>query len=155
MLLRFVLACSSLLVAVDERASFIVSSWHSLNPPSPPSRDLDARAKNERYRTLFRLTQEERLDGHTDCTLWAPFAKMHVTGQLFISNNYICFASREEDLCNLIIPLREVGSCTHARGRTRTRQWRFPLVCKGRSASPKKSISKTSLFRISCLSQVD
>ncbi|XP_077428771.1 TBC1 domain family member 9B isoform X2 [Vanacampus margaritifer] len=72
-------------------------------------RDLDARAKNERYRSTFRLTQDERLDGHTDCTLWTPFAKMHVAGQLFISNNYICFRSREEDLCQLIIPLREVS----------------------------------------------
>ncbi|XP_056138734.1 TBC1 domain family member 9B [Lampris incognitus] len=72
-------------------------------------RDLDARAKNERYRALFRLTQDERLDGHTDCTLWTPFTKMHIVGQLFVSNNYICFASREEDLCHLIIPLREVS----------------------------------------------
>ncbi|XP_008302055.1 TBC1 domain family member 9B isoform X1 [Stegastes partitus] len=72
-------------------------------------RDLDARAKNERYRAMFRLTQDERLDGHTDCTLWTPFAKMHVVGQLFISNNYICFNSKEEDLCQLIIPLREVS----------------------------------------------
>lgn len=72
-------------------------------------RDLDARAKNERYRSMFRLTQDERLDGHTDCTLWTPFAKMHVVGQLYISNNYICFSSREEDLCQLIIPLREVS----------------------------------------------
>ncbi|KAJ3587618.1 hypothetical protein NHX12_011215 [Muraenolepis orangiensis] len=81
----------------------------TLKNVSALKRDLDARAKNERYRTQFRLTPDERLDGHTDCTLWAPFAKMHVTGQLFISNNYICFASREEDLCNLIIPLREVS----------------------------------------------
>ncbi|XP_075872738.1 TBC1 domain family member 9B isoform X2 [Nelusetta ayraudi] len=72
-------------------------------------RDLDARAKNERYRLAFRLTQDERLDGHTDCTLWTPFTKMHVVGQLFISNNYICFSSKEEDLCQLIIPLREVS----------------------------------------------
>ncbi|KAF1385168.1 hypothetical protein PFLUV_G00127870 [Perca fluviatilis] len=74
-----------------------------------PPMDLDARAKNERYRAMFRLTQDERLDGHTDCTLWTPFAKMHVVGQLFISNNYVCFNSREEDLCQLIIPLREVS----------------------------------------------
>lgn len=76
---------------------------------SVPCRDFDARAKNEQYRAMFRLTQDERLDGHTDCTLWTPFAKKHVTGQLFISNNYICFNSREEDLCRLIIPLREVS----------------------------------------------
>ncbi|KAK5896444.1 hypothetical protein CesoFtcFv8_009606 [Champsocephalus esox] len=81
----------------------------TLKNVSALKRDLDARAKNERYRAMFRLTQDERLDGHTDCTLWAPFAKMHVVGQLFISNNYICFNSREEDLCQLIIPLREVS----------------------------------------------
>uniref|UniRef100_A0A673A3V1 TBC1 domain family, member 9 (with GRAM domain) n=1 Tax=Sphaeramia orbicularis TaxID=375764 RepID=A0A673A3V1_9TELE len=80
----------------------------TLKNVSALKRDLDARAKNERYRAMFRLTQDERLDGHTDCTLWTPFAKMHVVGQLFISNNYICFNSREEDLCQLIIPLREV-----------------------------------------------
>ncbi|XP_078100537.1 TBC1 domain family member 9B isoform X2 [Sander vitreus] len=81
----------------------------TLRNVSALKRDLDARAKNERYRTMFRLTQDERLDGHTDCTLWTPFAKMHVVGQLFISNNYVCFNSREEDLCQLIIPLREVS----------------------------------------------
>ncbi|XP_009305931.1 TBC1 domain family member 9B isoform X2 [Danio rerio] len=80
----------------------------TLKNVSALKRDLDARAKNERYRALFRLTQDERLDGHTDCTLWTPFAKMHVVGQMFVSNNYICFTSREEDLCQLIIPLREV-----------------------------------------------
>ncbi|XP_072120207.1 TBC1 domain family member 9B-like isoform X1 [Mobula birostris] len=71
-------------------------------------RDLDARAKNERYRSTFRLPRDERLDGHTECTLWTPFNKMHIMGQMFVSNNYICFASKEEDACNLIIPLREV-----------------------------------------------
>ncbi|XP_068181428.1 TBC1 domain family member 9B isoform X1 [Antennarius striatus] len=81
----------------------------TLKNVSALKRDFDARAKNERYRLMFRLTQDERLDGHTDCTLWTPFAKMHVVGQLFISNNYICFNSREEDLCQLIIPLREVS----------------------------------------------
>ncbi|KAL2778412.1 TBC1 domain family member 9B isoform b [Daubentonia madagascariensis] len=71
-------------------------------------RDLDARAKNECYRATFRLPRDERLDGHTSCTLWTPFNKLHIPGQMFISNNYICFASREEDVCHLIIPLREV-----------------------------------------------
>ncbi|KAG8450258.1 hypothetical protein GDO86_002781, partial [Hymenochirus boettgeri] len=71
-------------------------------------RDLDARAKNERYRATFRLPKDEQLDGHTDCTLWTPFAKMHIPGQMFVSNNYICFSSKEDEACLLIIPLREV-----------------------------------------------
>ncbi|XP_067852059.1 TBC1 domain family member 9B-like isoform X2 [Heptranchias perlo] len=80
----------------------------SLKNVSALKRDLDARAKNERYRSTFQLPKDERLDGHTDCTLWTPFNKMHIMGQMFVSNNYICFASKEEDVCNLIIPLREV-----------------------------------------------
>uniref|UniRef100_A0A8C9U222 TBC1 domain family member 9 n=1 Tax=Scleropages formosus TaxID=113540 RepID=A0A8C9U222_SCLFO len=71
-------------------------------------RDLDARAKSERYRALFRLPKDEKLDGHTDCTLWTPFNKTHILGQMFVSTNYICFTSKEETLCSLIIPLREV-----------------------------------------------
>ncbi|KAF1437287.1 TBC9B protein, partial [Pygoscelis papua] len=71
-------------------------------------RDLDARAKNECYRATFRLPKDEWLDGHTDCTLWTPFNKMHIPGQMFVSNNYICFASKAEEACHLIIPLREV-----------------------------------------------
>ncbi|EPY87651.1 TBC1 domain family member 9B isoform b [Camelus ferus] len=86
-------------------------------PPRPPQphrnisalkRDLDARAKNECYCATFRLPRDERLDGHTGCTLWTPFNKLHIPGQMFISSNYICFASKEEDACHLIIPLREV-----------------------------------------------
>ncbi|XP_060096321.1 TBC1 domain family member 9B isoform X2 [Heteronotia binoei] len=71
-------------------------------------RDLDARAKNEWYRATFRLPKDERLDGHTDCTLWTAFNKIHILGQMFVSNNYICFASKAEEACHLIIPLREV-----------------------------------------------
>uniref|UniRef100_A0A8D0H7I9 TBC1 domain family member 9B n=1 Tax=Sphenodon punctatus TaxID=8508 RepID=A0A8D0H7I9_SPHPU len=87
----------------------------TLPKPSKPlknisalKRDLDARAKNEWYRAYFRLSKDERLDGHTDCTLWTPFNKMHIPGQMFVSNNYICFASKAEEACHLIIPLREV-----------------------------------------------
>ncbi|XP_064417431.1 TBC1 domain family member 9 [Latimeria chalumnae] len=71
-------------------------------------RDLDARAKSERYRVFFRLPKDEKLDGHTDCTLWTPFNKIHIVGQMFVSTNYICFNSKEECQCSLIIPLREV-----------------------------------------------
>ncbi|XP_068596721.1 TBC1 domain family member 9B-like [Brachionichthys hirsutus] len=81
----------------------------ALKNVSTLKRDLDARARNARYRLTFRLTQDERLDGRTDCTLWAPFSKVHVVGQLFISSSYVCFSSREEGLCQLIIPLREVS----------------------------------------------
>uniref|UniRef100_G3UK77 TBC1 domain family member 9 n=1 Tax=Loxodonta africana TaxID=9785 RepID=G3UK77_LOXAF len=72
-------------------------------------RDLDARAKSERYRALFRLPKDEKLDGHTDCTLWTPFNKMHILGQMFVSTNYsviICFITKQTVLCQLILPIR-------------------------------------------------
>uniref|UniRef100_A0A8C9T776 TBC1 domain family member 9 n=1 Tax=Scleropages formosus TaxID=113540 RepID=A0A8C9T776_SCLFO len=78
--------------------------------PKLKRKDLDARAKSERYRALFRLPKDEKLDGHTDCTLWTPFNKTHILGQMFVSTNYICFTSKEETLCSLIIPLREVSA---------------------------------------------
>uniref|UniRef100_A0A8C2IKR4 TBC1 domain family member 9 n=1 Tax=Cyprinus carpio TaxID=7962 RepID=A0A8C2IKR4_CYPCA len=83
-------------------------SLPKLKKKSPKKVDLDARAKSERYRALFRLPKDEKLDGHTDCTLWTPFNKMHILGQMFVSTNYICFTSKEETVCSLIIPLREV-----------------------------------------------
>lgn len=85
-------------------------------------RDLDARAKNECYRATFRLPKDERLDGHTSCTLWTPFNKLHNPGQMFISNNYICFASKEEDACHLIIPLREVRPAAAAQASAQSLQ---------------------------------
>ncbi|KAL4618166.1 TBC1 domain family member 9-like isoform X1 [Arapaima gigas] len=78
----------------------------SKTPKKVPA--LKRRAKSERYRSLFRLPKDEKLDGHTDCTLWIPFSKKHAVGQLFVSNNYICFSSKEEAQCSLVIPLREV-----------------------------------------------
>uniref|UniRef100_A0A4W5NGM3 TBC1 domain family member 9 n=1 Tax=Hucho hucho TaxID=62062 RepID=A0A4W5NGM3_9TELE len=83
-------------------------SLPKLKRKTPKKVDLDARAKSERYRALFRLPKDEKLDGHTGCTLWTPFNKMHILGQMFVSTNYICFTSKEETLCSLIIPLREV-----------------------------------------------
>ncbi|MGH0116663.1 UNVERIFIED_CONTAM: hypothetical protein FKN15_012258 [Acipenser sinensis] len=68
------------------------------------------RKAHKNISTLKRLPQSEKLDGHTDCTLWTPFSKMHIVGQMFVSNNYICFSSKEEDLCHLIIPLREASA---------------------------------------------
>ncbi|CDQ87807.1 unnamed protein product [Oncorhynchus mykiss] len=91
----------------DSLIYWIIAHDNLLNLVVSP-RDLDARAKSERYRALFRLPKDEKLDGHTGCTLWTPFNKMHILGQMFVSTNYICFTSKEETLCSLIIPLREV-----------------------------------------------
>ncbi|KAJ8049699.1 TBC1 domain family member 9 [Holothuria leucospilota] len=71
-------------------------------------RDLDAKARSEVYRQVFRLPMTERLDGSTPCTLWTPYNKSYVSGTLYLSNNYICFSSKIVNLVHLIIPMREV-----------------------------------------------
>ncbi|KAH9518800.1 TBC1 domain member 9 [Bulinus truncatus] len=72
-------------------------------------RDLDAKARSERFRLAFRLPVTEKLDGDEECTLWTPFNKQHVWGRLYLSNNYMCFASRVKDLVTLIIPMRDIS----------------------------------------------
>ena len=62
--------------------------------PSFLKRDLDARAQSEAVRLTFRLPSDEKLDGCIDCTLMTPYNKKHVHGRMFLSQNYICFASR-------------------------------------------------------------
>ncbi|XP_059170667.1 TBC1 domain family member 9B-like isoform X2 [Physella acuta] len=72
-------------------------------------RDLDAKARSERFRLAFRLPLTEKLDGDEECTLWTPFNKQHVWGKLYLSNNYMCFASRVKDLVMLTIPMRDIS----------------------------------------------
>ncbi|XP_060528088.1 TBC1 domain family member 9 isoform X2 [Cylas formicarius] len=83
----------------------------SKNVPKKASflkRDLDARVQSEAYRMMFRLPGDEKLDGSIDCTLLTPYNKKHVSGRLFLSQNYICFESRVKAQVGLVVPLREV-----------------------------------------------
>lgn len=57
-------------------------------------RDLDARAMSESYRLLFRLPLCEKLDGVTNATLYTPYNKKHVFGQVYLSQNFMCFNSK-------------------------------------------------------------
>ncbi|OWF50762.1 TBC1 domain family member 9-like [Mizuhopecten yessoensis] len=71
-------------------------------------RDLDARARSDAFRLAFRLPLVEKLDGDTDCMLWTPYNKQNVWGRLYLSQNYICFASRVRDLVSIVMPTREI-----------------------------------------------
>ncbi|XP_006887861.1 PREDICTED: TBC1 domain family member 8 isoform X2 [Elephantulus edwardii] len=79
-------------------------------PSQITKRDLEARAQKEFFRAFFRLPRKEKLHGVMDCSLWTPFNRCHTPGRMFTSDSYICFASREDGCCNVILPLREVVS---------------------------------------------
>nr|XP_045002825.1 TBC1 domain family member 8 isoform X4 [Jaculus jaculus] len=79
-------------------------------PSQITKRDLEARAQNEFFRAFFRLPRKEKLHAVVDCSLWTPFSRCHTVGRMFASDRYICFASRENGCCNVVLPLREVVS---------------------------------------------
>ncbi|XP_053445906.1 TBC1 domain family member 8 isoform X2 [Nycticebus coucang] len=79
-------------------------------PSQITKRDLEARAQNEFFRAFFRLPRREKLHEVVDCSLWTPFSRCHTVGRMFTSDSYVCFASREDGCCKVVLPLREVVS---------------------------------------------
>ncbi|XP_077199648.1 TBC1 domain family member 8 isoform X2 [Paroedura picta] len=78
------------------------------DPAQITKRDLEARAQNEYFRAFFRLPKKERLQEFLDCSLWTPFSRCHTAGRMYTSDSYVCFASKEDGCCNVLIPLLEV-----------------------------------------------
>ncbi|XP_061419761.1 TBC1 domain family member 9-like isoform X3 [Lethenteron reissneri] len=71
-------------------------------------RELIGRAQSARFRAQFRLPRSERLEVEGDCTVWLPSDKSHVSGRLHASQSYICFASRDDSVCTIVVPFLEV-----------------------------------------------
>ncbi|KAJ8782071.1 hypothetical protein J1605_010584 [Eschrichtius robustus] len=69
---------------------------------------LENRAHSEQFNAFFRLPKEETLKEVHECFLWVPFSHFNTHGKMCISENYVCFASQDGNLCSVIIPLREV-----------------------------------------------
>ncbi|XP_040280960.1 TBC1 domain family member 8 isoform X1 [Bufo bufo] len=79
-------------------------------PSQITKRDLEARAQKEFFRAIFKLPRIESLYDVVDCSLWTPFSRCHTPGRIYTSDSYLCFASKEDGVCNVIIPLKEVVS---------------------------------------------
>lgn len=73
-------------------------SKHVPKKQSFVKRDLDARAMSELYRLLFRLPLSEKLDGVSNATMFTPYDKKHIWGQVYLSQNFMCFNSKVSDI---------------------------------------------------------
>uniref|UniRef100_G3UFK8 TBC1 domain family member 8B n=1 Tax=Loxodonta africana TaxID=9785 RepID=G3UFK8_LOXAF len=78
------------------------------DPLQITKRGLENRAHSEQFIAFYRLPKEETLEEVHECFLWVPFSHFNTYGKMCISENYICFASQDGNLCSVIIPLREV-----------------------------------------------
>lgn len=69
---------------------------------------LEEQALREYVLALFRLPRAERLHEVASCSVWTPHARCHTAGTLYTTDSYLCFSSRDEGSCILLIPLSEV-----------------------------------------------
>uniref|UniRef100_A0AAR2IVQ0 TBC1 domain family member 8B n=1 Tax=Pygocentrus nattereri TaxID=42514 RepID=A0AAR2IVQ0_PYGNA len=80
------------------------------HPLSDPA--LEVHARNQAFRSFFRLPQEENLCEVYESFLWVPFNHYNTLGKICVSERYLCFASQDGSQCHLIVPLREVSRNT-------------------------------------------
>uniref|UniRef100_UPI0037E964D2 TBC1 domain family member 8 n=1 Tax=Semicossyphus pulcher TaxID=241346 RepID=UPI0037E964D2 len=83
-------------------------------PARITKRILEEQALREYVLALFRLPRAERLHDVASCSVWTPHARCHTAGTLYTTDSYLCFSSREEGSCILLIPLPEVLSIEKA-----------------------------------------
>uniref|UniRef100_A0A8D0D0W9 TBC1 domain family member 8B n=1 Tax=Sander lucioperca TaxID=283035 RepID=A0A8D0D0W9_SANLU len=79
-------------------------------PTRITKRILEEQALREYVLALFRLPRGERLHEVASCSVWTPHGRCHTAGTLYTTDSYLCFSSREEGNCILLIPLSEVLS---------------------------------------------
>ena len=70
---------------------------------------IDAKTKSEIYCKRFNLPYWERLDGFVNCNLWFPYTKSDISGRLYCSPNFLCFISKVDIRCKVIIPMKEIA----------------------------------------------
>lgn len=83
-------------------------------PAHITKRLLEEQALREYVLALFRLPHGERLYEVASCSVWTPHARCHTAGSLYTTDSFLCFGSREEGSCTLLVPLSEVLSIEKA-----------------------------------------
>ncbi|XP_043086423.1 TBC1 domain family member 8 isoform X2 [Puntigrus tetrazona] len=81
-----------------------------LESTSITKRVLEEQALRQYVLSLFGLPRAERLQEVMSCSVWTPHARCHTPGTLYTTDGYLCFSSREEGQCTLIIPLAEIST---------------------------------------------
>ncbi|KAL5292343.1 TBC1D8 family protein [Megaselia abdita] len=95
---------------LDEESSVFLKINSNGSKKPTLFRDLDVRQKSESYKMLFRLPQKEIVDGKIKAHLWTPYNKKFVSGNIFLSTNFMCFGSDVANLVSLVIPLGSIQS---------------------------------------------
>ncbi|XP_069011100.1 TBC1 domain family member 8 isoform X2 [Embiotoca jacksoni] len=83
-------------------------------PARITKRILEEQALREYVLALFRLPRGEKLFEVASCSVWTPHTRCHTAGTLYTTDSYLCFSSREEGSCILLVPLSEVLSIEKA-----------------------------------------
>eukprot|EP00066_Takifugu_rubripes_P022284 XP_011611550.1 PREDICTED: TBC1 domain family member 8 [Takifugu rubripes] len=83
-------------------------------PARITKRILEEQAIREYALALFRLPRTEKLHEVAHCSIWTPHARCHTAGTLYTTDGYLCFCSRGEGACTLVLPLSEVLSIEKA-----------------------------------------
>ncbi|KAM6934342.1 TBC1 domain family member 8 [Xenentodon cancila] len=83
-------------------------------PARITKRILGEQALRDYVLALFRLPRAEKLYEVASCSVWTPHARCHTAGTLYTTDNYLCFSSRDERSCSLLLPLSEVLSIEKA-----------------------------------------
>ncbi|XP_056610180.1 TBC1 domain family member 8 [Triplophysa dalaica] len=78
------------------------------DPANITKRLLEEEALRQYVLSLFGLPRAEHLQEVMSCSVWTPHARCHTAGTLYTTDGYLCFSSREEGQCTLIIPLTEI-----------------------------------------------
>ncbi|KAL8560078.1 hypothetical protein ACOMHN_041547 [Nucella lapillus] len=92
----------------EEKFSTLTTNSKRKKKVSNLKRDLDAKARSERFRAAFKLPAQEKLDGDEVCALWTPYCKQHAAGRLYLSHNFVCFTSKVLNLVTLVIPMPDI-----------------------------------------------
>lgn len=106
-------------------------------------RILEEQSIRQYVLALFRLPRSEKLYEVASCSVWTPHSRSHRAGTLYTTDSYLCFSSREEGSCILLIPLSEVQILSSSSSSWQKEDFYVAKRCK-ETSKPKKIYFKTS-----------